>query len=103
MYETKEIKNGNKMTNVIYYYINICYIYRSIDYLIILLIYSLTFMYKAYFSYLICVQEAIAIWSGKFLVFDNILGRKLVRHSQKDYFVLFCFGAIVVYITPTKL
>ena len=62
--------------------------YHSIDYLIILLIYSLTFMYKAYFSYLVCIQTATAIWSGNFLVFDNILGRQLVTHSQKDYFVL---------------
>ena len=83
------------MANVIYYCINVCYNYRSIDYLIILPIYSLTFLYKAYFSYLICVQTATAIWSGKFLVFDNILGRQLVRHSQKDYFVLFCFVLVL--------
>ena len=60
-------------------------------------------MHKAYISYLVCVQTATAIWSGNFLLFYNILGRQLVGHSQKDIFVLFCFGAIVVYITPMKL
>ena len=39
IYETKEInKIKNKPTNVIYNYINVCYNYHSIDYLIILLI-----------------------------------------------------------------
>ena len=89
--QNKRSKNINKLTNVIYYYINICYNYHSIDCLTILLIYSLTFIYRTYFSYLVCIQTATAIWSGKFLVFDNILGRQLVRHSLKDYFVLFCF------------
>ena len=60
-------------------------------------------MYKSYISYLVHIQTATAIWSGNFLVFYNILGRQLVRHSQKDNLVLFCFGAIVVYITPMKL
>ena len=60
-------------------------------------------MYKAYISYLVHIQTATAIWSGNFLGFYNILGRQLVRHSQKDNLVLFCFGAIVVYITPMKL
>ena len=65
-------------------------------------------MYKAYISYLDHGQTATAIWSGNFLVFYNILGRQLFRHRQKDNSILFCFvlvwfGAIVVYITPTKL
>ena len=91
--QNKRNKNRNKLTNDIYKYINICYNYHSIrsNYLF----YSLTFMYRAYISYLVCVQTATAIWSGNFLVFYNILGRQLVRHSQKDNFVLFCFVLVL--------
>ena len=39
IYETKEIKiEISKPTNVIHNYINVCYNYRSVDYLLILLI-----------------------------------------------------------------
>ena len=41
-------------------------------------------------------QKTTAIWSGNFLVFHTKLGGQLVRHRK---FVLFCFGAIVVYNT----
>ena len=106
IYKRKEIKKKNKLTNVIYYYSNICYNYHSIDYLIILLIYSLTFMYTAYFSHLVCIQTATAIWSGKFLVLITFWGGNwsgIIKRTILFCFVLFCFGAIVVYITPMKL
>ena len=66
------------------------------------------FMYKTYISYLDHEQTVTTIWSGNFLVFYNNLGRQLVRNRKKDNFILFSFilfwfGAIVVYITPTKL
>ena len=52
-------------------------------------------MYKSCISYLVHVQTATAIWSGNFLVFSYILGRQLVRHSQKDYLVLFwCYSCV---------
>ena len=58
-------------------------------------------------SYLIAGQAITAIWSGNFLVFHRDLGGQLVRHQKGLYylfwFVLFCFGATVVYITPMKL
>ena len=58
-------------------------------------------------SYLVPGQTTTAIWSGNFLVFYRDLGGQLVRHWKGPYylfwFVLFCFGATVVYITPTKL
>ena len=63
--------------------------------LTIQLFYSLTSMYKVCISYLIHVQTATAIWSGNFLVFSYILGRQLVRHSQKDNLVLFCFVLVL--------
>ena len=59
-----------------------------------------------YISYLIQGQTATAIWSGNFLVLYRVLGRQLVRHKKRTVlfcFGLFCFGAIVVYITPMKL
>ena len=66
------------------------------------------FIYRTYFSYLDHGQTATAIWSGNFLLFYNILGRHLATHRKKDNSILFCFvlfwfGAIVVYITPVKL
>ena len=55
-------------------------------------------------SYLIAGQKTTAIWSGNFLVFHRDLGGQLVRHRKYLFwFVLFCVGATVVYITPTKL
>ena len=49
-------------------------------------------MYKAYISYLDPGQSATATWSGNSLVFDNNLGRQLVRHRiGQSCFVLFWF------------
>ena len=67
---------------------------------------SLMYTYKAYISHLDHRQTATAIWAGNFLVFYNNLGRQLVRHRKRIIlfcFVLFWFGAIVVYITPMEL
>ena len=58
-------------------------------------------MYKTYISYLVQGQTATAIWSGNFLVLYRDLEGQLVRHRKRT--TLFCFGAIVVYITPAKL
>ena len=60
-----------------------------------------------YISYLIQGQTAAAIWSGNFLVLYRDLGG-IWSGIRKDncilfWFVLFWFGAIVVYITPMKL
>ena len=62
-------------------------------------------MYKIYISYLNQRQTATEIWAGTFFVFYNNLGKQLVRQGNfiLFWFVLFCFGAIVVYITPAKL
>ena len=64
-------------------------------------------MYKTYISYLNQGQTATAIWAGTFLVFITIWegnwSGKEKDNSILFWFVLFCFGAIVVYITPTKL
>ena len=64
---------------------------------------SLTSNTAAVHSELYCVLTSTAIWSGNFLVFYNNLGRQLVRHQQQDNLILFCFGATVVYTTPSKL
>ena len=61
-------------------------------------------MYKAYISYLIHVLTATAICSGNFIVFYNILGRQLVRHSQKDNLVLFwCYSCVYNTNETTKV
>ena len=80
-----------------------CYNYNSYNFYT-LLFYSLMLMYKACISYLVHLQTATAIWSGNFLVFSYILGGNWSGIVKgQSCFVLFCFGAIVVYITPTKL
>ena len=64
------------------------------------------FIYKAYISYLNHGQTATAFWSGNVLVFYNIWGGNWSAIGKRTIlfcFVLFWFGVIVVYITPTKL
>ena len=58
-------------------------------------------------SYLIVGYAMTAIWSGYFLVFHRELGGAVGQALEGLYYLfwvlLFCFGATVVYITPTKL
>ena len=57
-------------------------------------------------SYLVCIQTATAIWSGNLLVFYNILGRQLVRHSQKgqfSYVLFWCYSCVYNTKETTKV
>ena len=69
IYNTKETKitnkNINRLINVIYYYINVCYNYCSIDYINNLLIYSLTLIYRTYFLTSFTYRQQLQFGSGK--------------------------------------